>query len=298
VRQNLDLLGRAQGDWEIWVALEQCFFADTVRSWPGKLDCVVQAVGCGNLACAGTCVVGVSSCACHDSPRALPCLPGDGQSGEAVGSSAFGDVTAVYGLSLRHRQFIALTRAVLASALNGSRVLVVEGVDELVDQHTQRLLMTRQLAVGITTVLISGKDARTPDTPPVLELPGALAIFVQPDGSVRHCVGGTSRLVGASSGLSEASDRDDYDQNGEKYASRDATSDSNYDSDTRQPGVLSPHGKKRSVAGQAGKVLKDGFKGATKGIGKAGRLIGRTAVAATSLVPIRSSVSTVSSQGQ
>jgi len=158
--------------------------------------------------------------------------------------------------------------------------------------------MTRQLAVGITTVLISGKDARTPDTPPVLELPGALAIFVQPDGSVRHCVGGTSRLVGASSGLSEASDRDDYDQNGEKYASRDATSDSNYDSDTRQPGVLSPHGKKRSVAGQAGKVLKDGFKGATKGIGKAGRLIGRTAVAATSLVPIRSSVSTVSSQGQ
>jgi ABC-type multidrug transport system fused ATPase/permease subunit len=35
VRQNLDLLGKAQGDWEIWAALEQCFFADTVRSWPG-----------------------------------------------------------------------------------------------------------------------------------------------------------------------------------------------------------------------------------------------------------------------
>lgn len=186
VRQNLDLLGRAQGDWEIWVALEQCFFADTVRSWPGissppvslicaasgragcsqlvtpwcewlcagKLDCVVQAVGCGNLACAGTCVGGVSSCACHDSPHALPCLPGDGQSGEAVGSSAFGDVTAVYGLSLRHRQFIALTRAVLASALNGSRVLVVEvrmpwnGAHVLLHLGTLRLLSCLWPACG------------------------------------------------------------------------------------------------------------------------------------------------------
>ena len=36
VRQNLDLLGKAQGDWEIWAALEQCFFADTVRAWPGE----------------------------------------------------------------------------------------------------------------------------------------------------------------------------------------------------------------------------------------------------------------------
>ena len=35
VRHNLDLLGKAQGDWEIWAALEQTLFADTVRSWPG-----------------------------------------------------------------------------------------------------------------------------------------------------------------------------------------------------------------------------------------------------------------------
>jgi hypothetical protein len=179
------------------------------------------------------------------------------------------------------------------SCLSLMHVVRSQGVDELVDQHTQRLLMTRQLAVGITTVLISGKDARTPGPHPVLELPGALAIFVQQDGSVRHCVGGMSRVV------SEASDRDDYDQNGDKYTSHDAASDSNYDSDTRPlPGVLSPHGKKRSVAGQAGKALKDGLKGAKKGFGKAGRLIGRTAVAATSLVPIRSSASSVSSQGQ
>jgi len=61
-------------------------------------------------------------CACHDSPHALPCLSEDGQSVEAAGSSPH----AVYGLSLHQRQFIALTRAVLASALNGSRVLVVE----------------------------------------------------------------------------------------------------------------------------------------------------------------------------
>ena len=36
VRHNLDLLGKAQGDWEIWAALEQCLFADAVRSWPGE----------------------------------------------------------------------------------------------------------------------------------------------------------------------------------------------------------------------------------------------------------------------
>jgi hypothetical protein len=36
VRHNLDLLGKAQGDWEIWAALEQCLFADAVRSWPGS----------------------------------------------------------------------------------------------------------------------------------------------------------------------------------------------------------------------------------------------------------------------
>ena len=45
VRQNLDLLGKAQGDWEIWAALEQCFFADTVRSWPGETTVSLRVIG-------------------------------------------------------------------------------------------------------------------------------------------------------------------------------------------------------------------------------------------------------------
>lgn len=104
----------------------------------------MQAAGCGNLACAGTCVGGMAICACHDSQHALPCLPDDGQSGEAAGSSPNADVTAVYGLSLHQRQFIALTRAVLASALNGSRVLVVE---VRMTQNAVHTLLLRHVAL-------------------------------------------------------------------------------------------------------------------------------------------------------
>uniref|UniRef100_A0A7S4LZD2 ABC transporter domain-containing protein n=1 Tax=Guillardia theta TaxID=55529 RepID=A0A7S4LZD2_GUITH len=38
VRENIDLLGKAQGDWQLWAALEQCHFADVVRRWPARLD--------------------------------------------------------------------------------------------------------------------------------------------------------------------------------------------------------------------------------------------------------------------
>lgn len=92
--------------------------------YTGKLDCIVQAVGCGNVVCAGTCVDGASSCSCHVSAQALPCLP-DAEGSDNL-KNARADGAAVYGLSLRQRQLLALTRAVLASALNGSRVLVVE----------------------------------------------------------------------------------------------------------------------------------------------------------------------------
>jgi hypothetical protein len=59
VRQNLDLLGKAQGDWEIWAALEQCLFADVVRSWPGRSSPCLLVLSWGldafaaSLACLG-----------------------------------------------------------------------------------------------------------------------------------------------------------------------------------------------------------------------------------------------------
>lgn len=282
VRHNLDLLGKAQGDWEIWAALEQTLFADTVRSWPGKLDCVVEAAQCGNVLCGAMLAGNTHRCCCHDALHLLPPLP-NAQATTAAGSGAARGSEGVYRLSVHQRQLLSLTRAILASALNGARVLVVEGLDELVDKQTQQMLMGRQLALGMTTVLIS-RHQNTDEAPPVLEIPGALAILVNADGSTRHCVGRTDRgtAIGtACSGLSETSDNDHY----EEYRTDDVTSDSNYDSDTKP--YASPLKKKRSVAGHAGKVLKDGF----KGIGKAGRLLGRTVANAPSLLPSVSSLS-------
>jgi len=158
-----------------------------------------------------------------------------------------------------------------------------QGLDELVDKQTQQMLMDRQLALGMTTVLISRHDLPH-QAPPVLHIPGALAILVNRDGTTRHWVGrapSTAAPGNASSGLSETSDNDHY----EPYRTDDVTSDSNCDSDAK-PNV-SPLKKKRSVAGHAGKVLKDGF----KGIGKAGRLFGRTVAYAPSLLPSVSSFS-------
>ena len=37
--------GDAQGDWQLWAALEQCHFADVVRSWAGRLDANLQENG-------------------------------------------------------------------------------------------------------------------------------------------------------------------------------------------------------------------------------------------------------------
>jgi len=189
----------------------------------------------------------------------------------------------VHSMSQHQRQLLGLTRAILTCALNGSRVLVVEGLDELVDKQTQQMLMDRQLALGMTTVLIS-RHHLPHQAPPVLHIPGALAILVNPDGTTRHWVGrapSSGAAGNAWSGLSETSDNDHY----EPYRTDDVTSDSNCDSDAK-PNV-SPLKKKRSVAGHAGKVLKDGF----KGIGKAGRLFGRTVAYAPSLLPSVSSFS-------
>ena len=158
-----------------------------------------------------------------------------------------------------------------------------QGLDELVDKQTQQMLMDRQLALGMTTVLIS-RHHLPHQAPPVLHIPGALAILVNPDGTTRHWVGrapSSGAAGNAWSGLSETSDNDHY----EPYRTDDVTSDSNCDSDAK-PNV-SPLKKKRSVAGHAGKVLKDGF----KGIGKAGRLFGRTVAYAPSLLPSVSSFS-------
>ena len=47
VRENLDLEGESQGDWQVWAALEQCHFGDVVRSWQGGLDHRVREGGSG-----------------------------------------------------------------------------------------------------------------------------------------------------------------------------------------------------------------------------------------------------------
>lgn len=182
---------------------------------------------------------------------------------------------------------LGLARAVLASALNGSRVFVVDGLDDLVERHAQHLLISRQMSLGMTTVLISGHShaRKCAQAPPVLEIPGALAILVKPDGSVRHFVGrstASGQEAKCVSGQSEASDNEhaqQYDVNS------DGLSDTNSAGLGGALGDYSPtpKKKKRSVAGHAGKVLAMPF----KGIGKAGRIIGRTVASAPSLLPAR-----------
>ena len=190
---------------------------------------------------------------------------------EAVATTAAAPRTeaggaGAWGLSRHDRQMLALTRAILASALNGSRVLVIEGLDSLVDSRTQELLMTRQISLGMTTVLISRHAGKEDEPPPVLRIPGALAICVHADGRVRHYVGRSSTLAGggSASAQSEASDNDHCEQYG---SCSDCASEG-------RSGEASPLKKKRSVAGHAGKVLALPF----KGIGKAGRMIGRSVV--------------------
>jgi hypothetical protein len=132
----------------------------------------------------------------------------------------------------------------------------------------------------MTTVLICahGNHAQAPE---VLETPGALAILVDSDGNARHLVGRASKRDSARSGLSGQSEASD-NEHCEQYDSYGgAASDCNYsDSDPRRDSTASSHSRKtRSVAGQAGKVIKDGF----KGIGKAGRMLGRTVAKAPGL---------------
>ena len=138
VRENLDLVSKAQGDWQLWAALEQCLFADTVRSWPGKLDCVIQAAGCGSEVCAGLWGGEARKClcqdaACHDAPRAA----------------------GVYCLSLHERQLLGLARAVLTAALNGSRVLVVEVSSSSSFSSPSLLLLILLLMSVWTNVLVA-----------------------------------------------------------------------------------------------------------------------------------------------
>lgn len=165
---------------------------------------------------------------------------------------------------------LAPSRACLACA--------VQGVDEIVDRQTHDLLIGRQLALGMTTVLISAQGDHKAHAPEVLEMPGALAILVDADGSTRHLVGRASKRDSARSGLSGQSEASDNDHC-EHYDSHGGGSDCNHDSDSRRDSASSLSRKKRSVAGQAGKVIKDGF----KGIGKAGRMLGRTVAKAPGL---------------
>ena len=241
----------------------------------GKLDCVLHAAGRGSycVSCAGmtgtrACLPS-SSCECPPAVQGRPIsrVAGD----EAVATTAAAHRAdaggaGAWGLSRHDRQMLALTRAILASALNGSRVLVIEGLDSLVDSRTQELLMTRQISLGMTTVLISRHAGKEDEPPPVLRIPGALAICVHADGRVRHYVGRSSTLAGggSASAQSEASDNDHCEQYG---SCSDCASEG-------RSGEASPLKKKRSVAGHAGKVLALPF----KGIGKAGRMIGRSVV--------------------
>jgi len=69
--------------------------------------------------------VGDDTACCCDAPNGLD----DGDAArEAAGSGLphCAGAQGVYALSLRQRQLLGLARAILASALNGSRVLVVE----------------------------------------------------------------------------------------------------------------------------------------------------------------------------
>jgi len=165
---------------------------------------------------------------------------------------------------------------------------VEQGADELADRHALHLLMSRQMALGMTTVLISAHGGgHREQVPPVLEIPGALAILVDGDGNARHLVGRSSKRESSRSGLSGQSEASDNDHC-EQYDSHGGGSDSNYESDPRRDSASSHSRKKRSVAGQAGKVLKDGI----KGIGKAGRLLGRTVAKAPGLLPVTGRSST------
>jgi hypothetical protein len=152
----------------------------------------------------------------------------------------------------------------------------VQGLDELVDKDTQDLVLSRQLGLGMTTIVISSHAGKAHEAPPIVYMPGALGLLVHADGQVRYYQGARPDRQGSRSGMS---DRDHDDACADTYDGR-SESNSEYFSDSG-PGAKKPA---LSVAGQAGKVIKSGF----KGIRKAGRMLGRTVAQAPSLLPVRS----------
>ncbi|KAJ1493222.1 P-loop containing nucleoside triphosphate hydrolase protein [Baffinella frigidus] len=115
LRFNIDPIGEAQGDWEIWAALEQALFASTVKACPGKLDTILR----------GT---------------AFRWLPGS---------------TPGLRLTPRERALLGLARAMFKVHVRRSRLLILDGtLDALSPADRARLLerdLGRNLAVILTT---------------------------------------------------------------------------------------------------------------------------------------------------